>query len=36
MLGCSRPDVIVISLDTLWVDHVGVFAEDSPLENTEY
>lgn len=31
-LGCRRPDVIVISLDTLRVDHVGAFSPDSPAQ----
>ena len=30
LLGCSRPDVIFITVDTLRVDHVGAFADDSP------
>ena len=30
LVGCNRPDVIVITLDTLRVDHVGAFASDSP------
>ena len=30
LLGCSRPDVIFITVDTLRVDHVGAFADGSP------
>jgi arylsulfatase A-like enzyme len=31
LLGCDRrPDVVLITIDTLRVDHVGAFAPDSP------
>lgn len=33
LLACSpRPDVVLITIDTLRVDHVGAFASDSPAK----
>src|SRR5687768_6378357 len=32
LLGCSRPDVIFLTVDTLRVDHVGVFNPESPAK----